>query len=62
MAQLTTDKRLLRALLKAAEKPMTAKQRRMQKISFIMGSLDKDSSITRQQVEEQLRRQEGEAA
>ena len=35
---------------------------RLQKISFIMGSLSKDSTVTREQIEEALLNAEGVAA
>ncbi|TCO68720.1 hypothetical protein [Rhodovulum euryhalinum] len=56
-----TDPSLLEALKASAGKKLTAEQLRRQKVSFIMGTLGKDSTITRDRIEEELKRLEGEA-
>lgn len=62
MTEIQTDRSLLEALRKAAGKKLSAEQLRRQKVSFIMGSLNKDSTITREFVEKELRRIDGEPA
>lgn len=62
MGELRTDKRLLDKLSAAAQLKLSAQELRAQKISFIMGSLSNDSKITRDRVEEELDRLEGNAA
>ena len=62
MTGIQTDASLLEALRKAAGKQLSAEQLRRQKVSFIMGSLNKDSTITREFVEKELRRIDGETA
>jgi pseudouridine-5'-phosphate glycosidase len=57
-----TDATLLRRLSEAARKQLTREELRLQRISFIYGSLPQDSTITRQQIERVLNRAEGEAA
>ena len=56
---LKTDAGLLEKLAEAAKRPMSKDELRAQKISFIVGSLSKDSTVTRQQIEEALRNAEG---
>ena len=51
---------LTRAMEAAAGRPMTAEQIRQQKVSFILGTLGSDSSMTRKQVEDRLAKYEGE--
>jgi len=62
MTGLKTDPNLLNALKNAAGKKLSASQVRKQKISFILGSLGKDSTITREIVEREVKKNEGEAA
>jgi len=59
MTELKTQQSLLDALKKAAQRPMNADELHRQRVSFIMGSLDVDSTITREDVEEILARHEG---
>ena len=51
---------LARAMKASAGRPMTAEQIRQQKVSFILGTLGSDSSMTRKQVEDRLAKYEGE--
>lgn len=53
------DPQVLAALEKAAARRMTAEERRQQKVSFIMGTMGDDSTITREKVEEILAEQDG---
>ncbi len=62
MTGIKTDPSLLEALRKSAGKRLTAEQLRKQKVSFIMGSLKSDSSITREFVEKELKKLDGEPA
>lgn len=57
-----TDPELLARLEKAAKAQLSAKTLRKQKVSFIMGSLGEESTITRERVEEVLDKLEGYAA
>ena len=59
---LKTDAALLAKLAEAAKRPMSKEELRAQKISFVVGSLSKDSTVTRKQIEEALRNAEGIAA
>lgn len=61
MNTLTTDPKLLDRLKQAAHTQLSAQQLRLQKISFIMGSLGDDSTITRERVERELNKFEGNA-
>ncbi len=47
----------LEALRKAAGRPMTPEERRQQMISFVMGTMGSDSTITRKEVAELLDKQ-----
>jgi hypothetical protein len=62
MGDLKTDPNLLKALQDSARLSLGAAELRRQKVSFIMGSLGKDSTITRAKVEEVLRQLDGHAA
>ena len=53
---------LLARLTAATQVKLTREQLRKQRVSFIYGSLPKDSRITRQQIENVLSSVEGEAA
>lgn len=57
-----TDPKLLDALTKSAGKKLSAEELHEQKISFILGSLREDSTITRDFIESELKNREGEAA
>jgi molecular chaperone DnaK (HSP70) len=59
MGNVKTDPSLIEALERAAKVQLTAEEIAQQRISFVMGSLDVDSTITRAQVEEILARQKG---
>ena len=53
------DPRVLEALEKASARQMTAEERRQQKVSFIVGTMGDDSTITREKVEKILAEQDG---
>lgn len=59
MTDLKTRETLLEALREAAKRPMNEEELRRQRVSFIMGTLNMDSTITRDQVEDILARHEG---
>ena len=59
MKTMKTDANLLKTLEKSAGKTMTGKEIQQQKISFIMGSLKDDSTITRERVEAELNKRSG---
>lgn len=59
---LKTDAGLLMKLEQAAKRHMTKDEMRLQKISFVMGNMPKESTLTRQQVAEILDSAEGVAA
>lgn len=59
MTDLKTDKSLLSELRSAATRIPTAEELEKQRVSFVMGSLGKNSTATRAQVEEILARQDG---
>jgi hypothetical protein len=59
MADIRTDGRLLAKLKEAAGKPMTAEEIRNQRISYVMGTLDTESTLTRDEVERMLLQREG---
>ena len=59
MTQLKTKKSTLKALEKAARRPLTPDEILKQRVSFVMGSLDAESPITREKVEKQLAEQRG---
>lgn len=56
---LKTDARLLTALKGAARRVLTAAELKEQRVSFVYGSLDAQSDVTREQVREMLAKQEG---
>lgn len=58
---LKTDPRLLEALDQAARKGVSAKERVEQRVSFVYGSIRKESSVTKEQVREILLEQLGSA-
>ena len=53
---------LLKALKKAAGRPMSAEEVRAQKLSFVLSTLEDTSEATRERVEKQLDAHEGCAA
>jgi hypothetical protein len=57
--ELKTDPALLNALQKALRHNTTANEVHEQRISFIMGNLNRSSGVTRAQVEKVLADQEG---
>ena len=59
MKSLKGDSTLIEALRRAAKRPMTEDEVRQQKISFILGSLSEDSTISRKRVEEELDKNSG---
>jgi hypothetical protein len=59
MIELKTKESTLKALKKAAGRRLTPEEIHKQRISFIMGSLDAKSSITREKVEKLLAEQRG---
>lgn len=59
MTDLKTDELLLSELRSAATRIPTAEELEKQRVSFVMGSLGKNSTATRAQVEEILARQDG---
>lgn len=60
MTDLKTKESTLKSLQRAAQTPSTPEALRRQRISFIMGSLNNESHVTRAQVREILAKQEGE--
>lgn len=62
MPEIKTNRALMDALHRAARKQLTAEEIRKQRISFILGSLSDDSTITKEQVENVLKKLEGRAA
>jgi hypothetical protein len=59
---LKTDAGLLKRLEQAAHHKMTREELHQQRVSFILGAMSKDSTVTRHQVEEILAKGEGAAA
>lgn len=55
---IVSDPALLARLAVAARHPAKGRQLRSQRVSFIYGSLPKDSTITREQIEKTLDRNE----
>lgn len=62
MPEAKTDQALIDALTEAAKRPLTTEEIRKQRVSFILGSLGNDSTITKEQVETVLNKLEGRAA
>lgn len=60
MNELRTDDRLLRRIAAAASRSLTADEISRQKISFIIGSLSDDSTVTRAQIKSVLAKHDGE--
>lgn len=59
MPELKTEQSLLDALREASSHTPTAEELQRQRVSFIMGSLKTDSSVTRDRVQKVLAEQEG---
>ena len=59
MTELKTKESTLRALKKAARRRLTPDEIQKQRVSFVMGSLDAKSPITREKVERLLAEQRG---
>jgi hypothetical protein len=59
MTDLKTDESLLKKLRDATTRVPTAEELEKQRVSFVMGSLGRQSTATRAQVEEMLAKQEG---
>lgn len=59
MTHLETSPALLEAIRKASVTELTADEVRRQRVSFVMGTLKDQSSITRDRVEEVLAKQDG---
>ena len=53
------DRNFFKALKRAAGRKMTSQDRHQQKVSFILGTMGDDSTITREEVERILEKQEG---
>lgn len=51
-----TDVTLLERLKEAAQRGVTAAERRQQRLSFVYGNMPRNSGMTRHQVEEALER------
>lgn len=59
MGEIHTSKSLLRALEEGASRTPSFDQLEKQRLSFVMGSLPERNSMTREQVQSVLERQEG---
>ena len=59
MNALQTDSRLLAKLKESAGAPMTADEIHRQRVSYVMGTLNADSTLTREKVEALLLAKEG---
>lgn len=59
MTDLKTNESLLHALKRAASHTPTAEELHRQRVSFILGSLREESTVTRERVQEVLAEQEG---
>lgn len=59
IAALKSDASLLEALHKAVTRRLTPEEVFEQRVSFVFGSIDSDSSITREQVKQVISEQEG---
>jgi hypothetical protein len=62
MTELKTKDSLLRALKRASTRAPSAEEMEKQRVSFILGSIGVNSGVTRDQVWEILRKQEGKKA
>jgi len=59
MTQLKTNESLLSALRKASSRVITAEELHKQRVSFIMGSTNAKSGVTRAKIQQVLDKQEG---
>ncbi len=59
MTSLTTSDEVLKKISAAAKKSLTEQEIREQRISFVLSSVDDESSITKDQVEKVLQHFEG---
>ena len=60
--KLKTDEKLLARLTASTKQPVTKEELHLQRVSFVYGNLPKESTITRQQVEDAIARIEGGAS
>jgi hypothetical protein len=60
MTELHTNNALLAKLKSAGSRKLTAEELHKQRVSFILGSLKDDSTVTRAQINKALAEQEGE--
>lgn len=58
MTSIRTNEALLKALEKSAAHPLSHERMNQQRISFVMGALDDDNDMTREQVERVLDHQD----
>ncbi|TIL71972.1 MAG: hypothetical protein E5Y59_03130 [Mesorhizobium sp.] len=59
MTTIRTNEALLRALEKSSSRSLSHDQFEKQRLSFVMGALDDENDMTREQVEQVLERQDG---
>lgn len=59
VAELKSSPALLEALAKAASRKLTANDILEQRVSFVYGSIDSASSVTRQHIKQVIANQEG---
>lgn len=53
------DPKVIETMKRAAARPMSREERREQRVSFIVGTMGSDSTVTREEVERILDEQEG---
>lgn len=58
MTGLRTSEALLDALQKSSSRALSHERMEQQRLSFVMGSLDDENDMTREQVEQALERQD----
>lgn len=59
MTGLRTNEALLKALQESSSRKPSFEQLEKQRLSFVMGALDDDNEMTREEVQDVLERQEG---
>lgn len=59
MTGIRTSEALLKALEQSSSRTLSQDQFEKQRLSFVMGALDDDNDMTREQVEQALERQDG---
>lgn len=59
MTTIRTNEALLKALAESSSRTLSHDQFEKQRLSFVMGALDDDNDMTREQVERVLERQDG---